>query len=101
VDLLGFGVALVAAACYGVYTVSAKRMLADHPPLAVIATTLGVGALLLAATVGTLALAEPLVAVMLGLLVVGERLSFTVSAGAVLLFASLVLVATARGVQAV
>ena len=139
VDVLGFGLALVAAACYGVYTVSAKRMLHDHPPLAVIATTSGIGGLLLApiafgqlhelsqprsvgailwlglvvtalayllfarslrgvsaATVGTLGLAEPLAAVLLGVLILGERLSLVLSAGVVLLFAGLVFVATDR-----
>src|SRR3990172_5777032 len=42
VNLLGFGLAFVAAACYGVYTVSAKRLLRDHAPLAVIAASLRV-----------------------------------------------------------
>jgi drug/metabolite transporter, DME family len=141
VEPLGFGLALVAAACYGVYTVFAKRMLEHqgHSPLALIASTAGIAAVLLApiairevpelfqprsaisvlwvglavtalayslfvrglrrvtaATAGTLGLAEPLVAAMLGLLVLGDRLSPAVSVGAVLLFAGLVVVATAR-----
>ena len=141
VNLLGFGLALVAAACYGVYTVSAKRLLHHHAPLAVIAASLGLGAVLLfpialrqapellqprsaltvlwlgfaatalaytffarglrrvpAASVATLGLAEPLAAVLLGLLVLGERLSPIVSVGVMFLFAGLVLVATIRRV---
>lgn len=36
-----------AGACYGVYTVSAKRLLADNDPLPVLATTPGLAAVLL------------------------------------------------------
>ena len=46
---IGVALAAVAGACYGVYTVSAKRLLsAGHDPLAVLATTLAAGAVLLA-----------------------------------------------------
>jgi len=51
-----------------------------------------------AASVATLGLAEPLAAVLLGLLVLGERLSPIVSVGVMFLFAGLVLVATIRRV---
>jgi len=46
---IGVMLAAVAGACYGVYTVSAKRLLSSgHDPLAVLATSLAIGAVLLA-----------------------------------------------------
>jgi DME family drug/metabolite transporter len=46
---IGVALAAIAGACYGIYTVSAKRLLgAGHDPLAVLATSLAVGAVLLA-----------------------------------------------------
>lgn len=133
VEPIGVALAALAGACYGVYTVSAKRLLeAGHDPLAVLAASLGVAALLLApvlldapvglllprglalvawlgvaataaaywlfarglgrvpaATAGTLSLAEPLTAVALGLLVLGERPSLIAGGGALLLLAGL------------
>lgn len=48
VDLLGVGLALVAGACYGVYTVCVKRLLATQAdPLSVLIGTVTIGAVLL------------------------------------------------------
>ncbi len=135
----GVALALVAGACYGVYTVSAKRLLdAGEDPVGVLAATLGPAALVLApllagapdellepgglalvtwlgiaatalayllfarglgrtpaATAGTLSLAEPLTAVLLGLLVLGERPTVATGLGAALPLGGLVATALA------
>lgn len=134
IDPTGVALALVAGACYGVYTVSAKRLLdGGREAVGVLAATLGAAALLLApllagssdelltpdglalvawlgvaatasayllfarglgripaATAGTLSLAEPLTAVALGLVVLGERPTAATGLGAVLLLAGLI-----------
>ncbi|GAA2452365.1 EamA family transporter [Actinomadura vinacea] len=135
-DPLGVGLGVLGACCFGVYTVSAKRLL-DHQVgmAAAVAVTLLIGGTLLlpwavqgvpdlagarswalvgwlgiattavaymcfvhglrrvtAATAGTLSLAEPLVAAVLALAVLGERLSAPATAGALLLLGGLVFV---------
>jgi len=143
----GVGLALLSGFTYGLYTVSAKRLLLrDAPLLGILAVTLGGATLLLtpfmavmsiagsvtvrplfspagltmllwlgvvttavayilytvglrrvpAATVGSLALGEPLTASALGFLVLGERPGLPALAGAVLLFAGLLLLALPR-----
>jgi DME family drug/metabolite transporter len=134
-DAIGVGLALVAATCYGGYTVAAKRLLERERPLegVIAASALG-GALVLAPALavdagglltfrgvslaawlglastataymlffhglrrvpaslaGTLGLAEPLVALLLGVLVLGERLTGTALAGGVLLLLGIAL----------
>jgi DME family drug/metabolite transporter len=140
-DALGVALALVAGACYAVYTVSAKRLLtAGVEPLSVLAGSVATGALVLApvlvggasglatargvalvawlglvatalgyvlfarglrrvpaALAGTLSLAEPLTASVLGVVVLGERPSSGAAAGAALLAVGLVLAATRPG----
>ena len=135
VDAIGVALALVAAGCYGGYTVAAKQLLkADRPVEGVIAASVLAGGLLLApafaddpsgllsarglaltawlglastafayvlfvrglraipaSTAGTLGLAEPLVAVALAVVVLGERLDALEIAGGVLLLAGVVL----------
>jgi DME family drug/metabolite transporter len=135
VDAVGIVLALVAAACYGGYTVSAKRLLEEDRPIeGVIAVTLFGGALVLApafldrgsglitargallttwlaiastalaytlfvrglrtvpaSVAGVLSLAEPLVAVLLAVAVLGERLSATAVAGAAVLLCGITL----------
>jgi DME family drug/metabolite transporter len=135
VDGLGVVFALVAAACYGGYTVAAKRLVAaDRPIEGVIAVTLFGGALLLApaladrgsgllsargamltgwlafastavaytlfvrglrqvpaSVAGVLSLAEPLVALLLAVFLVGERLSATAFVGAAVLLVGITL----------
>ena len=144
VNPLGVTLALLSGFTYGLYTVSAKRLLLRNAPLLGIpAVTLGGGALLLApfvavmsaaghmtvrplfslsgfsmllwlgvvttaaayvlytiglrrvpaATVGSLALGEPLTASALGFLVLGERPGLLTLAGAALLFGGLLLLA--------
>jgi drug/metabolite transporter, DME family len=138
-DALGVALALVAGACYAVYTVSAKRLLsAGVEPLSILAGSVATGALVLApvlaagagqlasahglalvawlglaatttgyvlfarglarvpaAAAGTLSLAEPLTASVLGVVVLGERPSATAGVGAALLAAGLALAAAA------
>jgi DME family drug/metabolite transporter len=80
----GVALALVAGACYGAYTVSAKRLLDAEPDaIAVLAATLGVGAVLSAPVLvaGAAALATPS-----GILLAGW-LGLVATAGAYLLFA--------------
>jgi drug/metabolite transporter, DME family len=147
VSSTGVALALLSGFTYGLYTVSAKRLLLqDAPLLGILAVTLGGATLLLtpfmavmsvagyvtvhplfssagltmllwlgvvttavayilytaglrrvpAATVGSLALGEPLTASALGFLVLGERPSLPALAGAVLLFAGLLLLALPR-----
>ncbi|WP_211366817.1 DMT family transporter [Pseudonocardia kunmingensis] len=137
VDLVGAALGVLAGACFGVYTVSAKRLIHRGVPMpAAVAVTLLVGGSVLApwtlaavpglatprglalvvwlgpvtaaaaywffvtglrrvsaATAGTLSLVEPLVAAGLAVLLLGERLSAPVTAGAVLLLGGLVVVA--------
>ena len=137
VDAIGVALALLAAGCYGGYTVAAKRLLqTDRPVEGVIAATLLGGGLLLApaffdrsaglvsargigltawlalvstalayvlfvrglraipaSTAGTLGLAEPLVAVALSVLVLGERLAPLAIVGGLLLLAGIALAA--------
>lgn len=134
VDLFGLLMGAAAGACYGLYTVFAKRLSTDpalHPPTAA-AISLTAGALMLlpwmatdapaladarsfgliawlgvattaaaywlfstgladvsATAVGTLSLAEPLAAALLGVLLLGEHLSATALAGCALLLAGL------------
>lgn len=134
VDAVGVAFALVAACCYGGYTVAAKQLLrADRPVEGVIAASLLGGALVLspafiyhasglvsvhgllltawlglvstalayvlfvrglrgvpASTAGTLSLAEPLVAVTISVLLLGEKLGPTSIAGGCLLLAGIV-----------
>lgn len=136
VDLAGVGLGIVAACCFGTYTVAAKRLSTDGAsmPAAVSVTLLVGGTFLLPwatagipdlvkpqsialvawlgvaatavaymffvtglrritpSTAGTLGLAEPLVAAALALLVLGERLSPSETAGAALLLGGLALV---------
>lgn len=135
VDAIGVALALVAAVCYGLYTVAAKYLLrADRPVAGVIAASLLGGALILspalvdgaaglvsargialtawlglattalayvlfvrglrgipASAAGTLSLAEPLVAVTLAILVLGERPAAQTIVGALLLLAGVAL----------
>lgn len=128
-SVAGLLLALVAGVCYAVYTVCAKRLLGSGAdPLAMLAGTLGLGAIVLspvlltqvgqlatargaglvlwlavgatagayalfvhglgrvpAATAGTLTLAEPLTAALLGVLVLSEHLSLLSVTGGVLL----------------
>jgi drug/metabolite transporter, DME family len=137
VDAIGVTLALLAAGCYGGYTVAAKRLLqTDRPVEGVIAATLLGGGLLLApafvdrsaglvsargigltawlalastalayvlfvrglraipaSTAGTLGLAEPLVAVALAVLVLGERLAPLAIVGGLLLLSGIALAA--------
>jgi DME family drug/metabolite transporter len=134
-DGIGLALALVAASCYGGYTVAAKRLLSvDRPIEGVIAATLVGGGLLLspafadrperlasmrglaligwlglvstalayilfvrglrrvpASVAGTLSLAEPLVAVALAVLLLGERLTMLTMVGGLLLFLGIAL----------
>ena len=136
VDPYGVLLGVVAGCCFGVYTVSAKRLTAsDVSMTAAVSVTLLAGGLILApwtlsrlpdltgtrslavvgwlgvvtaalaytffvsglrqvtaATAGTLSLAEPLVATVLAVLLLGERMSLSVMAGAVLLLGGLVVV---------
>ncbi|WP_233160230.1 DMT family transporter [Pseudonocardia sp. MH-G8] len=140
VDLGGAALGVLAGACFGVYTVSAKRLIQHGVPMpAAVAVTLLVGGAVLApwtlaalpalttprglalvvwlgpvtaaaaywffvtglrrvsaATAGTLSLVEPLVAAALAVLLLGERLSAPVTAGAVLLLGGLVVVSWPR-----
>jgi DME family drug/metabolite transporter len=135
VDGLGIVFALVAAACYGGYTVAAKRLVAaDRPIEGVIAVTLFGGALVLApaladrgsgllsargvmltgwlalastalaytlfvrglrqvpaSVAGVLSLAEPLVAVLLAVVLLGERLGAKAFVGAAVLLVGITL----------
>jgi drug/metabolite transporter, DME family len=135
-DVLGLACAALAGGCFGVYTVSAKRMIrADVNMMAAVPVTLLISgaalspwtlralpalaaprSLLLeawlgpvavslaywlfvsglrhvtAATAGTLSLAEPLVATVLGIGVLGERPPPLVASGSLLLLGGLVLV---------
>ena len=144
VSSLGVALALLSGFTYGLYTVSARRLLLRNAsPLGVLTVTLGGGALLLAplvallaaagrvtirplfslggvcmlawlgvitvaaayglyatglrrvraATVGSLALGEPLTASLLGFIVLGERPGTAALAGAALLGCGLVLLA--------
>ncbi|MGQ4432636.1 DMT family transporter [Streptomyces sp. SAS_260] len=134
-DALGLLLGVAAGACYGLYTVFAKRLAADNPAVhlpTVSAVSLTAGAAMLlpwmvtdtaglsdtrtlglvawlglattvaaywlfsagltrmsATAVGTLSLAEPLAAALLGVLVLGERLSATAVAGCVLMLIGL------------
>lgn len=141
VDLLGAALGVLAGACFGVYTVSAKQLIHRGVPMpAAVAVTLLVGGAALApwtlaalpafttprglilvvwlgpitaaaaywffvtglrrvsaATAGTLSLVEPLVAAALAVLLLGERLSAPVTAGAVLLLGGLVVVSAPAG----
>lgn len=136
VDPSGVVLAVLAGCCFGVYTVSAKRMIRDGAEMrAAAALTLLLGGLALApwtvpalpslvttrsllliawlgpvtaglayllfvtglrrvtaATAGTLALTEPLVAAALAVTVLGERMSAPVAAGAALLLGGLAVV---------
>ena len=128
--------AVLAGACYGLYTSGAKALLDRQVPVVAMGVTLGSGAVLLApvlvtgglqlvgvrpllmvgwlglvttgvayllfarglrrlpaGTVGTLSLAEPLTAALLGLLVLGERLAPPAAVGALILVAGLLLAA--------
>ncbi|GAB2682295.1 DMT family transporter [Kribbella swartbergensis] len=133
VSVTGIGFALVSGACYGVYTVTAKRFLqAGAPALPATAVTLIIAGIVLspivalhpehlaeprsillvawiglaattaayavfvfglrrtsAPTAGTLSLAEPLLAAVLGVLVLHERLSATALAGCLALLVGL------------
>jgi DME family drug/metabolite transporter len=133
----GVALAVLAGACYGLYTSAAKALLDREVPVMVaMGVTLGAGAVLLspvlvadglqligarpllmvgwlglvttaaayllfarglrqlpAGTVGTLSLAEPLTAAVLGLLVLGERPAPQAAVGAVSLLAGLLLTA--------
>jgi DME family drug/metabolite transporter len=135
-DFAGIACGLVAGGCFGVYTVSAKRLLdAKVNMLAAVPVTLLLGGAALApwtvrdlkelagprslglvawlgpvtvalaywlyvsglrhlaaATVGTLSLAEPLVATALGIGILHERLSLPIAVGAVSLLGGLILV---------
>jgi DME family drug/metabolite transporter len=142
VDTLGVLLTLTAGFCYGLYTVTLKRLIADDAPLlAGLTATLAVGSVVLslfavpylathpgsasplvgaagfvlvawlgivttavayllfisglhrvpAASVGTLALAEPLVAALLGLSLIGERPGAMTAVGGVLLLGGLVI----------
>ncbi|MEU7764686.1 EamA family transporter [Nocardia sp. NPDC049190] len=134
-DPLGLLLGVVAGACYGLYTVCAKRLAADNPTMhlpTLSAVSLTVGAVILlpwmlaetaglsdtrtlgliawlslattvaaywlfsagltrmsAATVGTLGLAEPLTAALLGVLVLDEHLSPTDVVGCALMVGGL------------
>jgi DME family drug/metabolite transporter len=132
-DAIGVALALVAGACYAVYTVCAKRLLsAGVDPLPILAGSVATGALVLApvlaagaaqlvsarglalvawlglaatatgyvlfarglarvpaAAAGTLSLAEPLTASLLGVIVLGERPAPAAAGGALLLAAGL------------
>jgi len=136
----GVALAVIAGACYGVYTTAAKALLARGVgTVAAMAATLGAGAVLCApvvlaraasltapstllavawlglvttaggyllfarglrvlpaATVGTLSLAEPLLAAVLGVLVLQERPGPWAAAGALTLLAGLTVAATSR-----
>lgn len=136
----GVALAVLAGACYGLYTAAAKVLLArDVPVVAAMGVTLGLGAILVApallggaaelvgvrqlamvlwlglgatgvayllfarglrqlpaGTVGTLSLAEPLVATALGLVVLGERPGPRAALGSLLLFTGLLLVVRFR-----
>lgn len=135
VDPAGIVLALLAGAGYAAYTVSSKRLLADHRSGAVIAVAFGLAAIPLgcvlatqdlawvaappgilavshlgfvtvvlaytlfarglatvpSGTAVTLTLAEPLTAAILGVLVLGERLTATSVAGSMLLLVGLVI----------
>jgi DME family drug/metabolite transporter len=137
VDPAGVILGVLGGACYGIYTVSAKKLLDSAcPTFAAVGITLLLGGALLApsltgenpaaftpatlaligwlgvpattvayllfvaglrhvtaTTAGTLSLAEPLVAVGLGLLVLGERFSALAAVGAAMLFTGLAAVA--------
>jgi DME family drug/metabolite transporter len=137
VDPAGAALGVLAGACFGVYTVAAKRLIDRGVAMpAAVAVTLVVGGAVLApwtlaavpelvtphglalvvwlgpvtaaaaywffvtglrrvsaATAGTLSLVEPLVAAGLAVLLLGERPSAPVTAGAVLLLGGLVVVA--------
>jgi len=143
VDPVGMVMSLGAGLSYAVFTVATKRVLDDHPPIAVMAVTLTGSALLLTpalavadlgwvgsargvavvahlgliataaayllfgfgiarlpvATVTTLSLAEPLTAGLLGMAVLGERLSATAWIGALLVVVGLVVVSVGRAGQ--
>ena len=134
---IGVALAVLAGACYGLYTSGAKALLDRQVPVVVaMGVTLGSGAVLLApvlvtgglqlvgvrpllmvgwlglvttgvayllfarglrrlpaGTVGTLSLAEPLTAALLGLIVLGERLAPPAAVGALILVAGLLLAA--------
>ncbi len=134
-DLWGIISALAAGLSYAVNVVASKRLLANHPPDAVMAVVFGLGAIILlpvlltqdlgwitqsngtlvalhlgliattaayalfsrglklipTASAVTLGLAEPLMAGMLGVLVLAERFTQTSASGAVLLFIGLTL----------
>lgn len=134
---VGVALAVLAGACYGLYTSGAKALLDRQVPVVVaMAVTLGSGAVLLtpvlaagglelvgvrpllmvgwlglittavayllfarglrqlpAGTVGTLSLAEPLTAALLGLIVLGEHLAPPAAVGALILVAGLLLAA--------
>jgi DME family drug/metabolite transporter len=135
-DFLGIACGVVAGGCFGVYTVSAKRLIDGNVNmLAAVPVTLLLGGAALApwtlpglrelagprsiglvawlgpvtvalaywlyvtglrhlaaATVGTLSLAEPLVATALGIGILHERLSRPIAVGALLLLGGLILV---------
>jgi DME family drug/metabolite transporter len=135
-DFLGIACGVVAGGCFGVYTVSAKRLIdGGVNMLAAVPVTLLLGGAALApwtlpdlmalaeprslglvawlgpvtvalaywlyvtglrhlaaATVGTLSLAEPLVATALGIGILHERLSLPIAVGALLLLGGLILV---------
>jgi drug/metabolite transporter, DME family len=86
VSTLGVALALLSGFTYGVYTVSAKRLLLRNaPPLGILAVTLGGGALLLA----------PFVAVMTAAGHVRVRLLFSLSGLGMLLWLGIVTTAAA------
>ncbi len=132
-DVLGVALALLAAGCYGGYTVAAKQLLRAYRPIeGVIAASLLGGGLMLApaftfhssavlsaqglllvawlglistalayalfvqglrripaTTAGTLSLAEPLIAVVLAVLILGERFAALTLVGGLLLLAGI------------
>ncbi|MFD1933884.1 DMT family transporter [Nonomuraea mangrovi] len=136
VDPLGLVLGVVAGGCFGVYTVSAKRLVDDRVAMpAAVSLTLLVGSMVTlpwfvaglplladarslglvawlagattalaymffvsglrrvsAASAATLSLAEPLVASVLGVLVLGERMPAPVTAGALILLGGLAVV---------
>jgi DME family drug/metabolite transporter len=133
IDVSGVLLGIVGGVCYGIYTVSAKRLLDGAAPTFVaVAATLVLGGAMIqpftgdmprvitepnalalvcwlaipatalayflfviglrhvtAATAGTLSLAEPLVAAVLGVALLGERLPLLATVGAALLLAGL------------
>jgi DME family drug/metabolite transporter len=139
VDTAGIVLGIVSGACYGLYTVAAKRLTERRVPMsAAVSATLLAGGLAIspalvrrpptpdgrslallawlgvaataaayllfvaglervsASTAGTLSLAEPLVAAVLGLAVLGERMTAASGAGLVLLLGGLAVVSTGR-----